>query len=57
MKICRTERLTGYNRAKPRSLFAKASAKSLAAGHGNMFGAQINTEKATNEEDMKMNGQ
>ena len=57
MKICRTERLTGYNRAKPRSLFAKASAKSLAAGRGNMFGAQINTEKATDEEDMKMNGQ
>ena len=57
MKICRTERLTGYNRAKPRSLFAKASAKGLAAGNGNMFGAQINTEKATSEGDLKMNGQ
>jgi hypothetical protein len=57
MKICWTERLTGYNRAKPRSLFAKASAKGLAAGTGNMFGAQINTEKATSEGDLKMNGQ
>jgi hypothetical protein len=45
------------NRAKPRSLFAKASAKNLAAGNGNMFGAQINSEKRTNEEDMNMDGQ
>ncbi|PMD64873.1 uncharacterized protein K444DRAFT_582408 [Hyaloscypha bicolor E] len=57
-----TAKLSAYRskqvgKAKPRSLFAKASAKGLAAGNGNMFGAQINTEKATSEGDLKMNGQ
>ncbi|KAE9374770.1 hypothetical protein N431DRAFT_557003 [Stipitochalara longipes BDJ] len=57
-----TAKLSAYRskqvgKAKPRSLFAKASAKNLAAGNGTMFGAQINTEKPSNEEDMNMDGQ
>ncbi|PMD14791.1 hypothetical protein NA56DRAFT_609677 [Hyaloscypha hepaticicola] len=57
-----TAKLSAYRnkqvgKAKPRSLFAKASAKNLAAGNGNMFGAQISKEKPASEEDMNMDGQ
>ncbi|PMD43645.1 hypothetical protein L207DRAFT_631711 [Hyaloscypha variabilis F] len=57
-----TAKLSAYRskqvgKAKPRSLFAKASAKNLAAGNGNIFGAQINSEKPTSEEDTSMDGQ